>query len=150
MKTYTVDPDHPLADRMGRVQVGRHALYSKIGPGPHQCECSRSLDWLDIRVQYLDGDKSNLNPENLAATCMSCIHRRTNPKAIQPGEVVYVNRNGRRSRGVERTCARCSSIFVIEASNARYNPAVGTYCSGTCRSIHVNMKNAQARRAAKA
>lgn len=147
MKLYTVDHDHPLADGMGRVLTTRHALYAKIGTGLHRCECDRMIGWDQIRVRSLDGDKSNIDPANLAVTCMSCVHRRTHPKAIQPGEVVFINRHGRRSRGLERTCLRCSASFVIEASNARYNSKIGTYCSGRCRSIDINKKNAAARRA---
>lgn len=150
MTYYIVDPEHPIADKSGRVIAARHALYAKIGPGPHVCECDKIVDWPDLKVRHLDKNKKNINPDNLVVSCLSCIQLHSSPRAIQPGEIVWYNRSGRRSRGVEKICARCERKFVVEAANARNNPKVGTYCSGSCRSIATNMKAAAARRAAKA
>lgn len=137
------DPQHPLAARNGYVAAHRHALYEKLGPGPQKCHnCPRTLGWHEILITNIDGVD--------LISCASCIRHRVHPKKIQDGEPVFVNRNGRRSRGVARTCERCQASFTVEAANARANPKVGRFCSGRCRSIHVNLENSAKRRAAQA
>lgn len=135
------DPEHPLAGKNGYVPANRHALYSEIGPGPHKCyTCPRTLGWHELLVVKID-DLYRVN-------CTNCVRTRNHPKRIQDGEPVFVNRNGRRSRGVERTCERCSKSFTVEAANFRINPKVGRFCSGSCRSIFINLEAAAKRRAA--
>lgn len=137
------DPDHPLATKHGYVPAARHALYAELGEGPHKCyTCPKMIHWPQIMICEIDG-QPRIN-------CASCLRRRNHPKAITDTEPVYVNRNGRRSRGAERTCERCSKSFTIEAANARFNPKAGRFCSGSCRSISVNLEIAAKRRAAKA
>lgn len=137
------DPAHPLAKKNGYVPATRHALYAQLGEGPHKCyTCPKMLSWAEILVSDIDG-QARIN-------CMSCVRIRHHHRPIPADAPIYINRNGRRSLGVERTCERCQKPFVVEASNARNNPKVGRFCSGSCRSIFTNLEAAAKRRAAKA
>lgn len=59
---------------------------------------------------------------------------------IQEGEVVHIDGQNRRQRGIRKVCKECEKPFTVAATNARNNPAVGTYCCGSCRSKAVNRK----------
>lgn len=142
---YIIDHDHPLSSGSGKVGKGRAALYAKIGNGPHSCvTCGNSVTWRKGRglqgliVKYLDGSRENLDPSNLEPSCVACILSGTNAYSIKPGETVFVNKDGRRERGLVKICAACDREFIVGAANAKANPKVGTYCSGSCRSRHSN------------
>lgn len=145
MKDYVFIKGHPIATDRGLILKHRFALYEKIGPGPVNCHfCGDTIIWGttkandEIRVHCLDGDKTNIDPANLVPICICCLRIKTHHNPIPEGHPVYVNRNGRRSRGVERTCELCSKTFVIESANARNNPKAGRFCSGSCRSTATN------------
>lgn len=141
------DPDHQLAHRSGLVLEHRKLLHDKIGPGAAEChKCGNRIYWsrgrgvgaADISVDFLDGDKTNLNPDNLAPLCGSCLRRASVVNAIGDDEIVFVNKHGRRERGTGRVCEECSKAFTISVANERSNPKVGRYCSATCRSVAGN------------
>ena len=58
--------------------------------------------------------------------------------AIKDGEVVFVNKNGRRERGTLRTCKECTGTFVIATSSIPSSPNRGTFCGGACRNRATN------------
>lgn len=143
------DQDHRLAHKSGLILEHRKALYDKIGPGASAChKCDRRIYWTSgrgvgrdaISVEFLDGDKTNLDPANLAPLCGSCLRRATNANVIGDDEIVFVNKHGRRERGTGRQCQECGKPFTISLANERTNPKVGKFCSGTCRSIFGNRK----------
>ena len=155
MKDYVSIKDHPLADARGYILRHRYELYEKLGRGPVPCHyCNSPLIWGrtkgpdELRVTYLDGNSANKTLDNMVPTCVSCLRIRTHHNPIPEGEPVFVNRNGRRSRGVARTCERCGTEFAVEASNARSNPKVGRFCSGSCRSRTTNEQYWAKKRAA--
>lgn len=74
---------HPLANKQGIVYKHRLALYTKIGPGTHQCfHCDTSLVWHTpeprpndprlIYVDHLDRDTGNNAPDNIVPCCWHC------------------------------------------------------------------------------
>jgi hypothetical protein len=89
---YLYRPDHPVADKAGKVQEHRMVLYDAIGAGPHACHwCGKpGLEWggrAGINVDHLDGDPSNNIRENLVESCQSCNKSRAasgNPLQWQP------------------------------------------------------------------
>lgn len=76
-------PDHPLADKGGKVYEHRAVLHDSIGPGPHPCHwCETELDWLPkgnptaINVDHLNAIGDDNRPENLVPSCQSCNNTR--------------------------------------------------------------------------
>jgi hypothetical protein len=66
-------PDHPTADKTGRVYEHRAVFYDVNGPGPHNCHwCGRTLVWDDVTVDHLDEARPNNQPRNLVPSCSPC------------------------------------------------------------------------------
>lgn len=125
----------------------RKLLLAKIGPGAAKChKCGESAVWTKgrgvvshgITVGRADGDKNNVAIDNLVPVCGKCVRLETAPRAIKEGETVHVRKNGRRERGVERTCQECQTVFTVSLSHSRIKSNLGRYCSGSCRSIAGN------------
>lgn len=153
------DPSHPLATKAGYASVARVALYAHIGPGAHRCEeCSKTIFWqkggrgggANLIVGHRDGNSDNNEITNLYPTCRSCLWIHNSPNSIPAGEPVHVRKDGRREWGAVCICQRCGVTFTVSKSHRASNPRVGTFCSGSCRSIAGNEKRWAAVRAAKA
>lgn len=80
-------PNHPLANKQGRVYQHRFVLYETIGAGSHPCHwCGRDLHWGRsypphpdaLTADHLDGVKTNNDPTNLVPSCPSCNTSRAN------------------------------------------------------------------------
>ena len=70
--------DHPLAHPNGEVLEHRKVLYDQLGPGPHPCRwCGERLDWDELTVDHLNGDRIDNWPDNLVPACRPCNSRRT-------------------------------------------------------------------------
>jgi hypothetical protein len=76
-------PDHPLANKTGRVLAYRATLYNSIGPGEHPCHwCGHVVTWTvrtgrgisadELAVDHLDGDDHNDVLANLVPSCNRC------------------------------------------------------------------------------
>lgn len=83
------DPNHPLAQKNGRVSLARHVLSQKLGR------------WLESGegVAFNDGSRRNLDPQNLSLS----------PASEQASPV--------RSRQVELTCPYCGCTFRVAHSH---------------------------------
>ncbi len=87
---YLYRPDHPTADKSGRVQEHRMVLYDAIGPGPHTCYwddifgCGQTaLEWggiHGIHADHLNFDPSDNRRKNLVPSCQPCNVRRANER----------------------------------------------------------------------
>lgn len=134
--------NHPLAPPSGVVAVCRIVLYEKIGSGSHPCNwCGRALFWKPgegltndaIMADHLDFDMHNDVPENLVPSCRTCnVHRLIDgrQKLIEDDEVVVINANGTRTRGIERSCIICGEKFIARLSQVKLGRA--TCCSRSC------------------
>jgi 5-methylcytosine-specific restriction endonuclease McrA len=66
-------PGHPPA-RDGWVREHQLVLYTRIGPGVHNCHnCGAPVTWGGtLEVDHLDRNRQNNRVDNLAAACRSC------------------------------------------------------------------------------
>lgn len=132
-------PDHPLADRGGRVSRHRAILYEKIGPGSHPCHwCGQIVRWMPgaktsrgaLIVDHLDRDGWNESPENLVPSCHRCNSQRHRTDWVRDDEPFVVDSKGFRHRAVIRTCEFCGQEFPHLAADNR--PNRGRFCSMSC------------------
>jgi len=68
-------PDHPLANKDGRVLEHRILMWDKYGENLPPCEeCGDESSWEPYGTQmlYRDGDKFNVTLENIRVICTSC------------------------------------------------------------------------------
>jgi len=75
----TYRPNHPLADRGGKVYVHRATLYDTIGAGPHACHwCGTELNWTAkgspdcLNVDHLNAIGDDNRSDNLVPACSRC------------------------------------------------------------------------------
>lgn len=75
----THEPNHPLAQRDGRVYVHRKVLFDTIGPGEHACHwCGTTVRWAPkgtpgiLIPDHVNGYGDDNRPDNLVPSCMSC------------------------------------------------------------------------------
>lgn len=65
---------HPMSNAQGHAYVHRIVAFEKYGPGPQSCHwCSKGLPtWSCVKVDHLDEDKANNDPDNLVTACNDC------------------------------------------------------------------------------
>ncbi len=81
---YVCRPQHPLADKVGRVYEHRAVLFDAIGPGNHPCHwCGRELSWSATRgdsdclmTDHVNGIGDDNRAENLVPACVGCNNTR--------------------------------------------------------------------------
>lgn len=133
------EPDHPLADKDGRLLIHRKVLYDSIGPGPHPCHwCGKLVTFQKgkrtaegaLSVDHVDGNKLNNDLANLVPAC----HRCNCGRAIKcaDDELFIVRKNGYRVRAVKRVCQRCGKDFLFIPAVGAKRPNRGKYCSRHC------------------
>jgi hypothetical protein len=76
-------PDHPLAQADGQVYEHQVVALESFGGTtrtPHQCwSCGKQVRWRStLQVVFLDGDRQNVDPSNLAPSCIGCARRHAN------------------------------------------------------------------------
>lgn len=68
-------PGHPISQPSGQIATHRLILYAKIGPGEHNCAgCGDLVSWEKgtLKVNHVDENKLNNDPENLEPVCFEC------------------------------------------------------------------------------
>lgn len=138
--------NHPLIPAGSKAHsfpTHRLVLWKKIGPGTHACHwCQKPVTWMPghhtergaLTVDHVDNNSRNNSPDNLVPSCHGCNAQRNHPNAPKPGD--RWAKNGRqRARGIEKTCEKCGTVFLIAPSMLRHkDPAKrpGRYCSRVC------------------
>lgn len=118
---------HPLAHR-GWVHEHVYACHEKYGSRPACHWCKRQLRWpyedgdaRIVRVDHLDGDMFNNDPNNLVPSCQGCNTRRSGKKAA--GVEKEIEKRKASGPGI---CSGCGREF-------RHNIAFAGHCRGPCK-----------------
>lgn len=142
-----VEPGHPAAllawsrPRGRKLQISEHRLklFMTIGFGPHLCHwCSTTLNWGRgvaagcLTVDHLDGDITNNNRDNLAASCNGCNSKRGRKwrPQIRPDEDTVSSSYGYQTRAVRMECGWCGASFL--GLPARKMRPGANYCDRSC------------------
>ncbi len=111
-----IRPDHPLADKDGRVRTHRLVLFEKIGDAATVCHwCSRKVHWFgaghsELVTDHLDENKWNNDPQNLVPACRGCNIARK-----------------------QRAKTRCLRGHLLQGENLYVRPDNGTRQCRTCK-----------------